>query len=214
MVLKTPADIYKHAQFIYARKASKLYISVKFQVSPHKRPLSLFEVNTFAISLNETSNHATQLLDLQVFFAVSSDLQYYLALENSDLNQCSQSNLLTCSESKELIPATQPSCILVRFNNDKTLVKEMCNFRVILHYLAPKVTRLTQTEILVYNKDVLEFDCPSGKRMEKGCIFCNVTVPCKCSVSETQTYLPPRLAACHKSSNDTITKVHPVNLAL
>ena len=165
LVLKTPADIYKHAKFMYARKASKLYISVKFQVSPHKRPLSLFEVKTFAISLNETSNHATQLLDLQVFFAESSDLQYYLALENSDFNQCSQSNLLTCSESKELIPATQSSCILALFNNDKTLVKGMCNFGVSLHHLAPKVTRLTQTEILVYNTDVLEFDCPSRKRM-------------------------------------------------
>ena len=50
--------------------------------------------------------------------------------------------------------------------------------------------------------------------MEKGCAFCTLKVPCKCSVATAQIYLPPRLAACHTISNDTITKVHPVNLAL
>ena len=176
--------------------------------------MSLFQVKTFAVPLNETSNHATKLLDLQMFFAITSDLQYYMTLENSDLTQCLQSRLLTCPESKELVPATQSSCILALFNNDKILVKQMCNFRVILHHLSPKVVRLSQAEILVYNTEVLEFDCASGRKMEKGCAFCTLKVPCKCSVATAQTYLPPRLAACHTISNDTITKVHPVNLAL
>ena len=214
LLFKKPTDVYKHAQFIYARKASKLYISVKFLISPHRKPLSLFEVKTFAVPLNETSNHATKLLDLKTYFAVTTDLQYYITLENSDLNQCSQSKLQTCQESKELIPSTQSSCVLALFNNDKSLVKELCNFRVILHHISPSIVRLSQTDILVYNTNVLEFDCASGRKMEKGCAFCTIKVPCKCSVATAQTYLPPRLAACHANLNDTITKVHPVNLAL
>ena len=43
--------------------------------------------------------------------------------------------------------------------------------------------------------------------------FCLMTIPCECGVSTPQMYLPPHLAAC-KNHSESITTLHPVNLAL
>lgn len=63
----------------------------------------------------------------------------------------------------------------------------------------------------MYNIDVLELDCKSGKRMEKGCSFCVVNISCECAVSTPTIYIPPRLSGCHKNTSNIL---HPVNLAL
>ena len=52
-----PKEIYKNVQSVYARKGSKLFISVKFSVSPFPAPLTLYKVLSFPIPMNETSNH-------------------------------------------------------------------------------------------------------------------------------------------------------------
>ena len=49
--------------------------------------------------------------------------------------------------------------------------------------------------------------------MIKGCNFCILTIPCECGVTTTQLYFPPRLAACQNHSQ-SVTKLHPVNLAM
>lgn len=65
--------------------------------------------------------------------------------------------------------------------------------------------------VLIYNIDTLQSDCKLSKRVDKGCSFCIINVPCECAISTATLYLPPRLTACHKKST---SKLHPVNLAL
>ena len=206
-----PKEIYKNVQSIYARKGSKLFISVKFPVSPFPAPLTLYKVLSFPIPINETSNHATHLVDLPEFTALTSDMQYYSVLTSKDLTQCEKSRVQLCTFTKVLTPITHTSCILALFKNDKHMVKQQCNFRVSLNHLQKQIAYLSHTSLLVYRIDVLELDCKSGKRMIQGCQFCIIDIPCECSVSTTDMYLPPRLSACHKN---TTSKIHPVNLAL
>ena len=77
--------------------------------------------------------------------------------------------------------------------------------------MSHSIIPVSHTSILLYNTDVVEFDCKAGKRMQKGCKLCLVKVPCECSVSTSTIYLPPRLSACHEN---TTSVLHPVNLAL
>ena len=60
---------------------------------------------------------------------------------------------------------------------------------------------------------MLALDCPNGQTIRKGCAFCIMTIPCRCSVTSDNLYLPPRLGECNNNTND-ITILHPVNLAL
>ena len=195
-----PSQIYENAKFVYLRHDSKLYITVKFPMSPHAKPLSLFKVLSFAVPVNDTSNHATQLLDLPEFFALTHDLQFYSTFQHVDFSTCTRTKHLVCNFNKALTPVTQETCIMALFANNKQLVNRHCNFRVLLNHLSPQIIEMSKSSILVYKSPILELDCKTGKRMIKGCNFCTLTIPCECSVTTTQLYLPPRLAACQNHS--------------
>lgn len=47
----------------------------------------------------------------------------------------------------------------------------------------------------------------------KGCAFCVIQIPCRCSLSTESLYYAPRLIDCYQSA-DNFSVIHPVNLAL
>ena len=192
------------------RHDSKLYVTVKFPMSSHSRPLSLFKVLSYPV---HTSDHATQILDLPEFFALTHDTQFYATFKHSDFSSCTRTPHLNCYFNKALMPVTQETCIKALFANNKDLINKYCDFRMMLNHLSPQIVEISKSSILVYKSPTLELDCRSGKRMMKGCNFCTLSIPCECGVSTSQLYLPPRLSACHNHSK-TITKLHPVNLAM
>ena len=65
----------------------------------------------------------------------------------------------------------------------------------------------------MYRISMIALDCNKGQRIIKGCAFCVMKIPCLCSVTSDNLYLPPRLGRCRNDS-DTVTVLHPVNLAL
>ena len=211
LVFNHPDEVYRNVDTIFARQKNTLFVSVKFPVSSFNKPLSLFKILSFPVPINSTANHAIQLLDLPKYFAITDDLQYYAFFDSEGLERCKTGKLILCGSSKQLHPITFESCISALFKNDKTVVKTKCNFRFIPYHLSPSIIPVSHTSILLYNTDVVEFDCKTGKRMQKGCKFCLVQVPCECSVSTSTIYLPPRLSACHEN---TTSVLHPVNLAL
>lgn len=211
LVYKDPALIYQYVSTIFARKGSKLYVSVKFPISPFSRPLLLFEILSFPVPVNETSDHATQLMQLPKYFAISQDSKHYTSLKSHELNSCTFNKMIECRFNKILTPVSQKSCVFSLFSDEKSLIKQNCNFRFLLNHISTDVVLLTKSSILVYNLDVLEFDCKNEKKKVAGCNFCVIHVPCECSVTTTHTFLPARLTDCHEETSE---KLHPVNLAL
>ena len=207
---QTPYDSLK---FMYARKHSKLYITVKFPVTPFSEPMNLFEVKTYPVPVNHSTTHATQLLDLAEHFAISHDSQYYVDINKRELDSCSNTKIMSCHRTKSLNPITSKSCLSALFANDKAAVKNLRDFRFLTDHIRSDLIEINRTAVLVYNNKFLELDCISNKKMIKGCNFCLVTKPCHCSISSQTNYLPPRLSSCqHKTDNITVS--HPVNLAL
>ena len=182
-VFENPDEIYKHANFIFSRHGLKLFVSVKFPISPFSQPLSLFKSLSFPVPVNDTSNHATQLLNLPKVFA--NNMQYYTHFTMSELNQCKTGKIMLCKSRKALVPIIQDSCSSALFKGDRPQIKEMCNFRFLPNGLNAGIVQLTQTSVLVYNTPTLEFDCRMSKTMKKGCTFCVINVPCECAVSTT-----------------------------
>ena len=212
LVFTDTNDIYQNVQTIYARKGSKLYVALKFPIVPFQKPLSLFSVHSFSVPVNDSTNHATHLLNLPELFAVTHDYQFYVTFNQKDLVNCKTfSSKLLCNFNKILTPVTTKTCILGVFQNDKTIVKQKCDFRFIVDHINPNIVVLSKTNIVVYKIDTLEFMCNSSKHMVNGCNFCTMTVPCQCSVTAKDLYLPQRLSDCQES---TISKLHPINLAV
>ncbi|KAK3096841.1 hypothetical protein FSP39_003849 [Pinctada imbricata] len=72
---------------------------------------------------------------------------------------------------------------------------------------------LSSLNTLMYHTNMVALDCPAGQRMVKGCSFCVMQLPCRCSITSGDLYLPPKIGTCANNS-DSITILHPVNLAL
>ena len=87
LIYTEPNEVYKNVDSIYARKKKKLYISVKFPISSLLQSLSLFNLLSFPVPIDDTSKHATQLLNLPPMLAITHDLQYYATFKNDDLDQ-------------------------------------------------------------------------------------------------------------------------------
>ena len=168
LTLKSPPDIYKSSRFIFTRQDSKVYITVKFPMSPHSKPLSLFCVLSFPVPVNATSDHATQILDLPEYFALTHDLQFYTTFQGNELLHCIKEKHLSCKFNKVLSPQTHTTCIMALFGNDKTLVQKHCDFRFHLNHLSAQIVELSKSTILVYQSKMLKLNCKKDRKMIKG----------------------------------------------
>lgn len=145
-----PSYYYTHSNFVYARNHSRMYITVNFPISAHAKPLNLFKVYSLPVPVNSTSSNATKLISLPKYFAITNNNDFYAALSTDDLGNCKHGMTVFCLQ---LTPINQPSCIVALFSNNITMVKQLCNFRLLLNHIVHKVIELTPTYVLVYKSN-------------------------------------------------------------
>jgi len=173
----------------------------------------LYELISLPVPVNSSTSHATQLLDLPKYLAVTHHQQFYTTFNTENLASCSKHSIFHCDFNIALTPITSPSCVIGLFANNKQWVKKNCDFRFLPDLLKPQILELSYTSALVYNSWNLALDCPQSKRVLPGCAFCVLQIPCQCSISTVDLFYAARLVNCHNKSSDVIT-VHPINLGL
>ncbi|XP_052064383.1 uncharacterized protein LOC127704385 [Mytilus californianus] len=208
-----PSYYYSQANILYTRHHKNLFISIKFPITTFVNPLTLYKINSYPVPINTTSNHATQLLDLPQYLVITSDNRQYAELSDEFVKTCSGIDTLYCTKTFPLLSSVSPSCSFALLFNDKESVHSNCNFRFLTNIIQPAVIEITDTSLLVYKTKTLAFDCPSGHKIEKGCSFCIIHVPCLCSVKTDSLFIPAKIGLCDNNTS-TMTIVHPVNLAL
>ena len=186
---------------------------LKFPISTLEANLDVFEILTFPVPINQTSNHATQLLDLPQYLAISVTENYYMTLTKSEwTNYHGQSNKL-CPSQMPLIPISSPSCLPALYYKNKTDIRNYCDFRFRPEALKTSLTQIQPGEVLAYNISEFTLKCGTTvKTAMSGCHFCVFQLPCNCEIHGEDIFLPPFL---HNCQNETeISQVHPVNLAI
>ena len=213
LVHTSPSHFYSFANILYSRQHSSLFISVKFPISTFSNPLSMFKVLSYPVPINSTSPHATQVLDLPTYFVVTSDNQHFNTFSHEKLQSCRGSTIFYCSESMPLVSSVSPDCVAALFFNAKEKIHNLCNFRFLINVIKPSIQPISDTALLIYKTNTIVFDCQHGHKIVKGCNFCLINLPCMCSVSTDSLFLPKKIEQCQNHS-DSITTLHPVNLAL
>ncbi|XP_062603682.1 uncharacterized protein LOC134265486, partial [Saccostrea cucullata] len=207
---------YSGGKFLFARHNNNLFITVKFPISSQRLPLNLYKVISLPVptSENVTSKmQATQLLSLSDYFAITPHHDYFLSLNSKELTDCVHGTSILCYSNWAQSPITVPDCTMALFANDVRKIKELCNFRYLQNLLKSNILELSPTSVLLYNTPTVILDCPKEKKVLKGCAFCVVHIPCRCSLSTETLFFAPRLVNCYKSSSN-FSVIHPVNLAL
>ena len=215
LIYENPNYYYAKGEFFFTRHQSTIFLTLKFPISAQQQPMKLFKIISLPVpaASNMSSKHATQLMSLPDYFAISDHKDYYAQLKATDLENCKKGKLIVCPNNWALSPISKATCVLSLYNNDNKGVHKLCNFRFRPHVLEPQIIELSSTSILLYNTMKVTLNCPQQTKVVPGCMFCLLTIPCKCSVSTDDWYFPPRLVNCY-NKNKQISTVHPVNLAL
>lgn len=212
--VKSASEMYQQSKFLYLKNNSVLCITIKVPISNSDSALDLFKIKTLPVPVNDKSKHATQLLDLPDHFAMSSNQQFYMHITAAQLSTCHGSAHKYCHWNYPLQPVTKDSCSLALFSNNKENIQTFCNFRFVHDVIRPNIIELTDNQVVLFDSPILSMECSTRHQMIKGCNFCIFDLPCQCSLSTQDFYLPQRLLSCTNYSNNTVTKLHPVNLIL
>ncbi|CAG2216296.1 unnamed protein product [Mytilus edulis] len=193
-------------------KLSPFLISPKILNDAIKH-IKLILSDKFKVPVNVTSTHATQILDLPEYLVVTHNNQYYASLSFDKLRSCSGTNTLYCSHSLPLVSAVKTNCISSLYFNAKSDIHKQCDFRFLLNAIQPSIEQIFDNTLLVYKTNTLAFECQNKHSIVKGCNFCFIHIPCRCSLSTDSIFVPKKIENC-QNNTDTITVLHPVNLAL
>ena len=120
---------------------------------------------------------------------------------------------MCCDFNIALTALASPNCSSASFFNQKDSVTDLCDFRFKTNVLPTAMFELLPSHLLLYKTTLLALDCAKGQQILKGCFFCVVKIPCRCSVTANNLYLPPRLDKCNNNTED-ITILHPVKFGL
>ena len=208
------SEMYHHSNFLYTRNNSVLYLTLKVPIVYSDVSLDLFKIISKPVPINETSKHATQLLDLPDYFAITQNQQFFVHMTQSQVDTCVGSKHIYCHLNLPLQPVLQDACTLALYANNPEKVKNSCNLRFVHNAIQPEIMELSSKQVLLYDTNVLSLECNSQHQMIKGCNFCLFDMPCHCSISSPHFYLPPWLMSCKNKTYDKLTTLHPVNLVL
>jgi len=212
--LDSATDLYQNAHFLYTRKQSVLYLTVKIPITYLKDAMDLYKVISVPVPVNDTSNHGTQLINMPDYFAITIDQQFYLPLSQSILSKCKGTSNVHCHINLPLVPITKDSCILSLFANDVSGIQTLCEFRFLPDAISTRIITLDMNHVLLYQSPMLSMECNGHHQMVQGCNFCLFNLSCQCSLSSPDFYLPPRLISCKGNASTPHTRMHPVNLIL
>lgn len=210
-----PQVHYAHSKFFFARHRSTLFITLKIPLSTFRLPFTLYKVVSLPVPINSSSNHATELLNLPDYIAISNKADYFTEVSKSMIDTCAGDTLKHCLLTKALTATTyNDSCLISLFNNNIETINKTCNFRFVQERLSPRFIELDTSSIIVYNVPEIIYNCKHKVANITGCKFCLVKLPCYCSLTYSNLYFPARLTACNSRPKLKPTYFHPVNLAL
>ena len=206
----TATDVYQICPFIWFHRGKYLYLTIKLPLVAPMAKLTLYKIHYFGVPINASTAHVTMLAADQQYLALSQDQMFY-TYPKSEMIKDSIVNAQQFD--LPLYPSVQQSCLTALFFDNPKEIKEFCDFRVILHKLAPSIQHLAVGRYIVSNVKTLFLTCPQGHQTHPGCSFCIYDVPCGCSFASETVYFPPRLGHC-STDNETATTLHPVILAI
>jgi len=211
------ADFYRLHNFVAARQGTKLLIAVKFPLSSAPSPYTLYEIQSFPVPVPGLGNtaHVTQIVNLPygvAFLSTVSHSEYIIFPTKPDLTDrffffgYHQSHLMRRF-------SVHNTCVSALLQNDRQRITELCQFHLRPESLLPSLIPLTPTTVFVTNVSSIVSICKRKRSVDSGCLHCQVTVPCHCSIDTSVGFIPPRLTDCI-SSGDNVTMYHTVNLAV
>lgn len=122
-------------------------------------------------------------------------------MTSNQLSHCSGTITLFWTFNIAMTASASPNCLSSIFFNQKEDPTKLCDFRFLLNSLKPSISEISPSHVLLYQTTTIALDCSSSQKILKGCTFCVMKIPCRCSISTHNLYLPPRLGKCNNNTD-------------
>ncbi len=219
-LLADHADSYYNWQhFIVGRKGLNIHVTVKFPLSAVDSTMKVYQLKTWALPINTSTPHGTQISGLPDMMAVSQDMTHYAVFSKLQWLYCSKfaQSYFCPAGILDLKPLTHMSCPLALFLQNKDQVKEHCDFSLVPNAIKPEIREISPGQLLITNVTRATMVCQGQIKTISPCegqIICLLHLPCHCKLSNQDHYIPPRILNCLPHNSSTVTTRHVINLAL
>ena len=210
VIYNHPSYYYDVDDVMFAMSGRRIYVTLFIPISAREAIFNLYRLVKFDVPLNESTRHATRVMNLPHYLAISVDNKYFVEMSTDDLLQCSGSPMKRCSAFMAHRSVVDGSCAMAIYKGFQP--EKKCKILVVENAIAPLLYEIEPGKIVVTGIKNIVFTCPNGVIRKTGCNLCSLTVPCLCALDAGKFSLAPRLDSC--ISEGTISKNYPVNLAL
>ena len=177
---------------------------MKFPITPFATALNLYKIISVPHPTNQTnSKHATQIINIPQYFAITPDHRHFVTLEADILNTCEIGTFITCSTTLPVKEDQSQDCSYALFHDKRESIFEHCNFQFLTENVNSNIHELTSTSVLLSNIPQFTITCPNQTTTFQGCAFCIQHIPCLCSIRTNTLTYPPRIINCYERIEHT-----------
>ena len=189
---------------------NKIYVTIKLPLTVDQIELQYYRILIYPVPIphQEVNSVASRLETDFKYFAISTNREFFLEFLPEDYN----SNDMTTIH---LQPSTAPSCLFSIFNDQSSIVTQLCNFKIIPVPYKSKIFPYNQYSLVLFNISQLSMRCQGNLEQVKPCLFCILHIKCNCEIHTPMFFLPQRVnrPACLKNYA-TFKQLRFTNLAL
>jgi hypothetical protein len=213
VVHKDPNFYYNMKTVRYSRSKNSIFVTLKMPVSSSKSLFNLFQVYSVPVPLNESTGHATKLMEYPPYVALTENRKVYIEIDHSQYLQCQGRQVKHCPHALPQQSTSSLTCVTAILLQQHARVREICDFRFMLNGTIPMAIELEAGKFIISQVKSIRIVCDNEISLRPGCQYCIIHVPCQCHLQADSLQFPPRISKCVNETTD-ITMVYPVNLAL
>ena len=213
LAVKDPRFYYDYKNFIFARKGSNLFLTIKFLITAHNN-YKLYKIKTFYVPLNQTSVDAIMLMNQPDYFIISEEQSLMTVASQPFIDKCNKGQLKLCTETITFTAVDQSICLSeIYFENNLTLIHSLCDYRYFNNVITSHILEISPTEVLLYRVKQLSMNCQGKQVNTTGCSFCQKVIGCQCSLTNSVLSYTGHISFCNED-NTVIETYFPVNLGV
>lgn len=234
----SPLFYYKLKRISYTRSDNHLFIVLDVPLYKIGGQIPLYRIDAFPVpviaglstsSEDDLEDGYTHVLDLPGFLAVTEDTTFYLELEISTFLSCEEgsSSIKNCGLGLEALKshaASITTCAYAIFTDNHDRVKQSCEIGYTKTIPLGSAVQLTSDNTFLIHggekKTNWVLSCPESAEapttLIPPCDMCRITIPCSCSLTAPDFFIPIRLTGCNKefTAIPTTTKIYHRNMAM
>ena len=212
-----PTLMYRSIEFSWTVTDMKLHILLHIPLVNERLGLfDVYQIEYFNTPVNASNLAYTRLTNQPPFLAINYKSNYFLYPSETVLKPHVIDSTV---KNLALRPLSRQDCIIAIFEDNTYLIRNMCDFSLVVNPMNPELRFLHGASYLVLQHPQLFLECTGNstdgqiaRTVRPGCTACIFELPCFCALYTDKDYFPAKLDDCvHMSPK---SDRHIINLAM